>query len=161
VPRSCQPLTPAPTAPHAHPPPASCEAENASHQHHPTKPVPAIAKHPDAAWTYATWFCEDQQLGDWLRLWGGNPTARPKLNGTQDVSGEYAEYRKAHLAQLQGGKYRFSPTPKNQRQSELLNQLIQPGLAPVWRGERSVRAGLQELEAPVAALLAEPLAVTR
>jgi multiple sugar transport system substrate-binding protein len=123
--------------------------------------IPAISKNPDAAWTYAKWFCEDQQLGDWLRLWGGNPTAKPKLNGTQYVSGEYAAYRKAHLDQLQSGKYRVSPTPKNQRQSELINQLLQPKLAQVWRGEKPVRAALQELEAPVSALLGESLAVTR
>jgi ABC-type glycerol-3-phosphate transport system substrate-binding protein len=119
--------------------------------------IPAPATAAEAAWLYMKWFCEDQQLIDWMRLWGGNPTARPKLNETHYAAGELAEYRRPHIAQLQSGKYRGAPTPKNQRQVDLKNRLLPPKLAEVWTGTKSVRQALQELDAPVTALLAEPL----
>ena len=74
--------------------------------------IPAISKNPDTAWAYAKWFCEDRRLGDWLRLWGSNPTAKPKLNGTRYVSGEYAAYRKAHLDRLRAASTASPPRPK-------------------------------------------------
>ena len=42
-----------------------------------------------------------------------------------------------------------------------MNKVLIPKFTEVWRGDKAVRAALQELEAPVSALLGEFLAVTR